>query len=298
MPNSNSLRPTDCVHRKHLLGFIVMLCAALSLAHAVQAQATKSSSARWLKGIGVAEGTDISKMREEAVAKARVDALGKVGIVIENSAVLVQAENAGKVIDFFSQLSSSKMRGIILEERNKIISDPKPIAGSKSLYQLTAELEALIDVQQGEPDREFEVKLETDRATYIEEQPIYLNVLSTRDGYLTIFHIHNDSLSVIFPNAISKENAITKNVPVKFPPTNVYDLIAENERGEDVALQQFIAVVTKEKIPFPNFEEIKIQNKELLVKQESFSTWAMWLHKIPASQYASDRKAVKVVRKR
>ncbi|PIO49086.1 MAG: hypothetical protein CMR00_01755 [[Chlorobium] sp. 445] len=237
-------------------------------------------------------------MRAEAVAKARVDALGKVGVVIENSAVLIQAENAGKVIDFFSQLSSSKMRGIILEERNKIISDPKPIAGAKSLYQLTAELEALIDVQQGEPDREFEVKLETDRDTYIEEQPIYLNVLSTHNGYLTIFHIHNDSLSVIFPNAISKENAITKNVPVKFPPTNVYDLIAENERGEDVALQQFIAVVTKEKIPFPNFEEIKIQNKELLVKQESFSTWAMWLHKIPAPQYASDRKAVKVVRKK
>lgn len=277
-----------------------MLCVALLAQTAARAQSTPTAaaSARWLKGVGVAEGTDIVKMREEAITKARVDALTKVGVVVETSAMLVQAENTGKVIDFFSQLSSSKTRGIILEERNKIISDPKPIAGAKNTYQLTAELEALIDVQQGEPDKGFEVKLESEKATYIEEQPIRLTVVSTRDGYLTIFHIHNDSLSVIFPNAISKENAIKKNVPLKFPPSAMYDLIAENEKGEDVAVEQFIAVVTKEKVPFPNFEEIAIQNKDLLLKQASFSTWAKWLHKIPASQYASDRKAVKVVRKK
>lgn len=277
-----------------------MLCVALLAQTAARAQSTPTAaaSARWLTGVGVAEGTDIVKMREEAITKARVDALTKVGVVVETSAMLVQAENTGKVIDFFSQLSSSKTRGIILEERNTIISDPKPIAGAKNTYQLTAELEALIDVQQGEPDKGFEVKLESEKATYIEEQPIRLTVVSTRDGYLTIFHIHNDSLSVIFPNAISKENAIKKNVPLKFPPSAMYDLIAENEKGEDVAVEQFIAVVTKEKVPFPNFEEIAIQNKDLLLKQESFSTWAKWLHKIPVSQYASDRKAVKVVRKK
>jgi hypothetical protein len=185
-----------------------------------------------------------------------------------------------------------------LEERNKIVSDPKPLAGAKNTYQLSAELEALIDLQIGEPDAGFEVKLTSDKETYIEEQPIKLTVTSTRDGYLTIFHIHNDSLEVYFPNSILKENVIKKNIPLKFPPSSAYDLLLENERGEDVAVEQFFAVVTKEKIEFPNLEFVSIEKNSLAVKQESFSAWAKWLHKIPVNQYASDRKTVKSVAKK
>ena len=100
---------------------------------------------------------------------------------------------------------------------------------------------------------------------------------TTKIGYLTIFNIYEDSLSVVFPNAIDKENNIEANRPFVFPPNKAYELQMTVPDGKKASSEMFIAVVTQENIPFPNLEKLEFTNNTLRLRMEQLNVYAKWL---------------------
>ena len=283
-----------------ILSFAMPIFLVQVLLHpAVYAQ--NDSSATWKTGKGSAVGTDIEAMRTQALKHARADALKQAGVVIRASDVQMKTESGKSLVDFYSQFAETQMRGLIIEERNVSVSDPvriSPESGKSNVqYRIDAQLEALIVIPHGEPEAGFEVTMHSDRTSYREYEPIRLTVVSTRDGYLSIFNVHNDSLSVVFPNALDLRNKVKANTALTIPADNSYSLMMEPPHGKERSAEEFIAVVTREDISFPNISEISTAGDRLKMEEALLTVFAKWMYKIPLNHRCSDSIVLEVIRK-
>ncbi len=242
---------------------------------------------QWQKGIGSASGTDIEAIRMKALNNARADALSKSGITISAGDARLVSESNNNFTDFYSKFSESSTRGIILEEKITREADAKRIEGTT--YKIEIEIEAKVAIQKGEPDPTFTVKLESSKQIVKENEAFTLTVSSSKSGYLTIFNVYQDSLSVMFPNSIDKVNMIEANKPFVFPPHKAYELAMALPEGKTTSSEMFIAVVTTENIPFPNIEQIKFTNGAIGLRSEQLNVFAQWLYKVSLNKRCADQ---------
>jgi len=255
-------------------------------------QSLISAQVQWQKGIGTADGTDIEAIRMRALNNARADALAKTGITITARDARLVTESGNNIIDFYSKFAESSTKGIILEER--IIREGDLIKIKGFTYQIEIEIEAKVAMQQGEPDPTFSVKLESSKQIVKEGEPLSLTVTTTKAGYLTIFNIYKDSLSVIYPNSIDRENEIDANKTFVFPPHNAYELQLSLPEGKGTSSEIFIAVVTKENIPFPNLEQVKFINNAIGLRMDQLNMYAQWLFNISLNKRSTDQLLMSV----
>lgn len=247
---------------------------------------------QWTPGAGSAIGTDIEAIRLKALNNARADALSKAGIAVNAADTRLVSESGNELTDFYSKFAESSTRGIILEERVIHESELKRVQGST--YSFEIEIEARIAVQEGERDPTFSVSLRSSRQLLKTGEPITLTVTSTKPGYLTIFDIYRDSLSIVFPNAIDKKNSLQANVPFTFPPSAAYDLTMEVAEGKTSSSEMFIAVVTREDVPFPNLDQLSVNGGAVQLRMAQLSAYAQWLYKIPLEKRSADQVPVMV----
>jgi hypothetical protein len=256
------------------------------------------SKPQWLKGTGSASGTDFEAMRLQALNSARRDALSKAGIVLRSLSLLKEESQNNNTSDFYTQFTESSTRGLILEERNLVIGDPIRISPPKDkiniVYKIEVQLETLIALQNTTPDPTFTVTLRANKETYRENEPVSLTIKTPKNGYLTLFHVQDDSLSVLFPNALSKTNSIFSNKSFVFPDNEAYSLELSVVNGHEYSMETFIAVITKNDISFPGFGEQKIEKGYIKTNQDLLTTYTNWLYKIPVDQRCSDIVVLKV----
>ncbi|MEW5798460.1 MAG: DUF4384 domain-containing protein [Bacteroidota bacterium] len=253
---------------------------------------------RWVKGKASAFGTDVKKMRTEAVKRARADALNQAGIVVSASSFRVQTESNTAMNDYYSQFTEATSRGIITQERNIDISDPVRLTKASSKedvqYQIDAELEAFIVIPEGNTDPGFTVTVKSKRSTYRESEPVELEITSSKDGFLTIFHVKNDTIQMAFPNALSRNNKIQAKKKFIFPRD--YELYLTVEGEEKTSNEEFIVVVTKEEIPFAEIGDAKIVGDELMLPKLSLTSLSQWLFTIPLHQRTVDHAVLSAVK--
>lgn len=206
----------------------------------------------------------------------------------------LKSEGNSRLIDFFSEFSESSSLGLILDEKDVRFDRPQPLDSTYIVYRVTAHIEALVAPPRGVPDPAFEVTLTSRRSTYNEYEPVTLNIRSTKSGYLTILDIHGDSLTVLFPNEIDRKNYIAANSDFVFPPSKAYSLELETERGQSSSSDVLIAVVTKDDVPFPNIDTLRLEGSKLLVAEKSLTAFANWLYRIPLDRRRADRKAIQI----
>ena len=233
---------------------------------------------QWQHGRGSAVGTDIEAIRMKALNNARADALSKAGVTVTAGDTRLLSETENTFTDFYAKFAESSTKGIILEEKIIREGDAKRIEGTT--YKIEIEIDAKVALQQGEPDPAFSVTLESSKQLVKEGEPFTLTVTSTKAGYLTIFNVYQDSLSVVFPNSIDRVNLIEGNKPFIFPPHKAYELEMALPNGKTTSSEMFIAVVTTENIPFPNLEQIKFTNGAIGLRSEQLNVYAQWLYKI------------------
>jgi hypothetical protein len=229
---------------------------------------------------------DIEAIRMKALNNARVDALAKAGITVSAGDTRLVSESGKEFTDFYSKFAETSTKGIILEERIIREGDLKKVKGTT--YEIEIEIEAKIALQQGEPDPSFTVKLESSKQIVKEGEPFILTVTSTKAGYLTIFNVYQDSLSVVFPNAIDKGNKIDANRSFVFPPHKAYDLQMASPAGKTTSSEMFIAVVTTENIPFSNLDQLHFANGAITLRSEQLSMYAQWLYMISLNKRCAD----------
>ena len=255
----------------------------------------QTTSPTWIDGKGSAIGTDFFQMRTKALNNARSDALYKAGVFVRSSDISLSSESSSSSVDFYTKFAESSSRGLILEEHIVRESDPVRVKGAGAdEFQIDVEIQARVSVQQGTPDDTFEVTLETDREAYHERDPVKLKITSSRDGYLTLFNIFNDSLIVLFPNAIEKDNSIVAEKEKMFPSTEEYQLELEVPMGREESMESFVAIVTKDRYPFASLGKIEYSGDRLKVRQEMLSVYANWIYKIPLDRRCSTAKIVEV----
>ena len=251
-----------------------------------------SQQAKWYSGIGSAMGTDIEAIRLKALNNARADALSKAGIAVSSTDTRLVSESGKDFTDFYSKFAESSTKGIILEERIVHEGDLKKVKGTT--YEIEIEIEANVAVQQGEPDRSFSVNLESSKQIVREGEPFTLTVTSTKGGYLTIFNIFQDSLSVVFPNSIDKRNNIDAGKLFAFPHNKNYELQLSLPEGKRTSSEIFIAVVTTENIPFPNLDQLNFANRSIRLRMEQLNVYAKWLYSVSLNKRSADQLPIVV----
>ncbi len=260
--------------------------------------AQQKSSTQWISGRAVEVGTDMDAMRDKAKKNALNNAAQQAGISIEEATFWSVTETDKQIIDSFTKIAEAKTKGEVIDLRNVKVIGPTAIADTldafQTKYKIEVQLEALVFTPHGEPDKKFKVELTTNRKTYKEYEPVILTITSTKDGFLTLFHIYYDTVSVLFPNAIDKNDTIKAEQTFVFPPGGAYDFQLYVPQGKKSSEEIFIAVVTKEHIPFSNVKEITIKDKKLKLKQELTKAYAKWLCDIDVDKRASDKEVVKV----
>jgi hypothetical protein len=242
---------------------------------------------QWEHGTGTAVGTDIEAIRMKALNNARADALAKASITVTAGDTRLVSESGEEFTDFYSKFAETSTKGIILEERIVREGDLKKV--KSTTYEIEIEIEANVALQQGEPDPSFTVKLESSKQIVKEGEPFILTVTSTKSGYLTIFNVYQDSLSVVFPNSIDKENKIETNKPFVFPPHKAYDLQMALPARKTTSSEMFIAVVTTENIPFPNIEPLDFAAGTFKLRSEQLNMYAQWLYKSSLNKRCADQ---------
>lgn len=253
---------------------------------------------RWVRGKASSFGTDLKRMQAEAVKRARADALNQAGIVVSASSFRVQTESNMQMNDYFSQFIEATSRGIITQERNIEISDPvrltKASSKNEMQYQIDAQLEAFIVIPEGTADPGFTVKVKSTRTTFRESEPVELEITSSKDGFLTIFHVKNDTIQMAFPNALSRNNKIQAKKKFIFPRD--YELYLTVEGDEKTSNEEFIVVVTKEEIAFAEIGDAKIVGDELMLPKLSLINLSQWLFSIPLQQRTIDHVVLSAVK--
>ena len=270
---------------------LIVLCVLSVALHA-------QTGGHWVKGKSTVYGSDFRKMQIEAVKRARADALNQAGIVVSASSYRVQTESNKSMNDYYSQFTEASSRGIITQERNIKLSDPVRVS-EKSLksdvvFQMDAELDAYVVIPKGEVDPGFTVMMKTPEKTVRETDPVEFGITSSRDGYLTLLHVKNDTIEVAFPNGLSKNNRVDANKQLVFPKD--YQLFLTVDKGDQSSNEEFIAIVTKENQPLAPAGDVKIIGDELQMTKLSLDELSQWLFKLPLNQRAITHMVMTVVK--
>lgn len=252
----------------------------------------------WVTGKATAYGTDIARMQTDAVKRARADALNQAGIVVSASSYRLQSESNKAMNDYYSQFTEATSRGIITSERNISISDPVRLTGSTKgtdkVFQVTAELEAYVVIPEGTTDPAYTVSVKTSRTSYRESEPVLLEITATKDSYITIINVKNDSIQVPLPNVLLKENAVKAKKPFLFP--NGFELYLTVDAGEESNTEEFIIVATKEPVPVMKRENGAIIGGELVLPKLTMTELSQWLASIPLNQRCTAHTVLTVVK--
>ncbi|MGD0037787.1 MAG: DUF4384 domain-containing protein [Bacteroidota bacterium] len=240
------------------------------------------------------ETESIGAIRQRALQEARVKILQQAGINIQATEIRLKEESKLQLVDMYGSFAQSTARGIIIDERNLTYSSQFVTMDKLSLPQVTASLEALVEIPKGEPDPTFEVSLTADKNTYVEGEELQLTVQSSKDGYLSIFQIKNDTCFILHPNPLfpkSYDNRINANTKNLIPPEDKpYSFMLDLEGGNgERAVEFLVAVVTKEEIPIGG----RFNKKDFF----SLKEFNNWLVNIGVDQRSSANIVIQIVKK-
>jgi hypothetical protein len=252
---------------------------------------------QWYKGQASVIGSEtesIGALRQRALQGARVKILQQAGITLQATEIRLKEESKLQVVDMYGSFAQSTARGIIIDERNLAYSSQFVTVDKLSLPEVTASLDALVEIPKGEPDQTFEVSFTSDKKTYYEGEELQMKVQSSKDGYLSIFQIKNDTCFILHPHPllpVTYDNKIAADTKILIPPKDKpysWELNLEGGNGER-AVEFLIAVVTKEEIPIGG----RFNKKEYF----SLKEFNNWLVNISVDQRSSANIVIQVVKK-
>jgi hypothetical protein len=256
-----------------------------------------SSGQNWYKGEAVAVGGDdipIAKLRQQALMKARVNALEQAGISIQSSATIVKSESRDELIDIYGAFAQSNSRGIIIKEKNTTYASAITDKDGTSIVEVRATLEAFVGIPEGKPDYTFAVDLRTNKKAYYEGDDLEFQIESSLDGFLTLFEIKNDTCFILYPHPLipkSNENKIFANIPITIPPISKaysYEMNLDGEDGKN-AVEFLVAIVTKERSPIGGVNNTK--------KYFTLEEYNQWLMNIPVDKRCAASASIVIVKK-
>lgn len=171
-----------------------------------------------------------------------------------------------------------------------------PDADGRPVTRYRGRVSAMVAEESGKPDAGFAVGLSMNRPSFMvskagEGEEMIATVTSTRDAWVTLFVVTEDTVDVILPNAYAPENRITAARPLEFPSARQramsMNLTASLPAGRDVARELIVAVATKAKVPFGSGAvRASADRRVVATAQGTVNEFQQWLVRIPLDERA------------
>jgi hypothetical protein len=189
---------------------------------------------------------------------------------------VVQSNAAGRVIDY------------------KVISEglvAVPDAEGKPLNRFRGRVSALVAEEQGKSDAGFKVTVGLNRPSLLAGEELIPTVTSTRDGFLTLFIVTDDTAQVILPSQFARDNRVVAGTARPFPNQReramTLNLVMELPPGVAKAGETVVAVVTKSDVLYQGIARRKGKDaSEVPTIFTSVNELQEWLVGIPLDERA------------
>ena len=210
--------------------------------------------------------------RGEVKQKALDDAFSKaitevVGVNVQSETFGTKSETTGqmpetsKIFEVFSVVNRSVAYGrlvkyTVLDER--IDRDTLASGGTSEVLRVKVRCEVAKDMER--PDPAFRITLDLgkdvfyERGTLGESDEIVVSLECTQDAYVTLFGVARDTVTVLLPNQIVKENRLKVSEKLVFPSPEMRSaglhLRVSINPGERRAAEMILAIATKDPLQF------------------------------------------------
>jgi hypothetical protein len=264
------------INKKKVLLFTLFLIVGF-LNHA---QAQK----KWIEvevEIEIPRNRSEDEVKTELLTTARLKAIEDyTGIFItggEFSSIVSDMINGQEYLfDSFRTFSNQVVNGKIIDEK-----EPYYYRDNNTLH---LKYEALIVKEKSKIDPTFEIDCSSNRKGYIYKEDIKFKAKSSKDAYLTIFSVRDDSISVIFPNDYWNEGSHLSAFIDRIVPNEQEEKIGSfyavpDVNGSDYS-ELLIFVATLDSIQFG------LPRKEVQIYNKSWMDLNKWLLKIPRNRRA------------
>ena len=206
-----------------------------------------------------------NQAREKALSNAKLNALKKAGIGEEINAYtsLYRSETNGDFAKFFNSEIQSHTKGGIANY--SIISER---IYCKNEIEIVCEIiiDATVLKYKSSSDPKFQVNVSGLQPFYVENDEFKLNLTSTKDSYLTIFDIFENTASLIYP-LDTKSQQIMQHIDYSFPFDNQIFNVSLNNVKNKAENHRLIFVFTKEYYPLINV------SKDFTLEDDDLMKW-------------------------
>ena len=237
------------MNRIILIAFLIYTCISL---FSLQPQISNLGNDYYQVTISIPiENITPEQAKEMAIQKACQIAIEQfAGIEVTGRITFIQAESNNEItMDHFSKLTNQISNGIILER--VIIKEENITENNRILKRVTVKLK--VGKQMGEADPFFSISANLNKSYFQNDEELILNVIPTKDCYLTILNIMSDeSVATVFPNQYRKVNLVRANELFELPNENdkklgiKFKVHLSSDKTEDTEIIKIIA--TKEPV--------------------------------------------------
>lgn len=171
-----------------------------------------------------------------------------------------------------------------------------PDADGRPVTRYRGRVSAMVAEESGRADPGFTVGLSMNRPSFMvnkagDGEEMIATVTSSRDAWVTLFVVTEDTVDVILPNAYARENRITSAAPLQFPSARQramsMNLTASLPAGRDAAREMIVAVATKTQVPFgAGPTRASADRRVVPTVQGTINDFQQWLVRIPLDERA------------
>jgi hypothetical protein len=203
-------------------------------------------------GQGIIAG-NVSELeaRRQALNEAKVEALRKAGVSehLQSYDMLFRSEVNMDYSEFFSSDIQSELQGAV--QHYEIVKEERKLDSATNLFVYEITIDARVVKYSVRPDPLFDAIITGIKGVYENEEKLVFAVRSTRDCYLNIFNITDNSTTLMYPNPWEQEKVIKAGEQINFPFGQVdYYLEKSSSVPEN---NRLIFVFTKEPMKYLSF---------------------------------------------
>ena len=236
----------------------------------------------------------------QALEQARMQAIQSVaGVQMQSETLLMESVQGGDYSRLFSEINNLISYGQIVDEkytRSMEHYQPDPTSTPIPLYRV--HLRALVKMEKGRADPNFQLELTLNRHTFIAGRDTMVIALrSNQDCFVTLFNIvpQTDSVYVLLPNdktpTFPLKAGVERIIPEPAWGTSIrlFPLAGHDQHGEAM-----LAIATRSHI---DFMAGRLLGGLALGKQAALTELTRWLVTIPIEERATDFRQYQVRRK-
>jgi hypothetical protein len=244
------------------------------------------------RGSYEARDLTLEEVRNKAIDEAKKNAMVKAGIAenVQVSDFLYTFEDDEKFKEIFQSFVSTETGAEIIVEEVKELNRNINEYGN---IHIEVEISAVIFKHNDKKDPSLVIKVDGIKESYLENDPLDFTFTPSRDGFLKIFNVTDESAFILYPYNDpaydylndDPERMFKKNEKIHFPVNQNMDgyYFGIDNENKSKEYNLLIFVYTRDNIPF--MDEVKVNDI------------MRWIYKIPLDERIVEQYGIVVKRK-